>query len=157
MNKTLKDEFKFNRRNSFLWTFWWVLMELRVYVHLVVESWASFAFEPQIDVGETDTASSDGRQRIGMVQISGDYSLQMTKHSFNLTYLISTWETHFIIHRCLTVLAFPRDSISFIIHCQLVGYHCWSWLHRRHGGNIDLKTNSLLVLTEALYWILVYF
>jgi hypothetical protein len=29
----------------------------------------------------------------------------------------------------ITVLAFPRDSISFIVHCQLVICHCWSWPH----------------------------
>jgi hypothetical protein len=29
--------------------------------------------------------------------------------------------------------SFQRDSISFIVHCQLVVYHCWSWLHRRHS------------------------
>jgi hypothetical protein len=32
-----------------------------------------------------------------------------------------------------TVLAFPRDSMSFTVHCQLVVYHCRSWIHRRHG------------------------
>jgi hypothetical protein len=31
-----------------------------------------------------------------------------------------------------TVLAFPRDSMSFTVHCQLVVYHC-RWLHSRHG------------------------
>jgi hypothetical protein len=29
-----------------------------------------------------------------------------------------------------------RDSMSFIVHCQLVVYHCCSWLHRRHGVRV---------------------
>jgi hypothetical protein len=33
----------------------------------------------------------------------------------------------------LPVLAFPRDSTSFTVHCQSVVYHCRSWLVRRHG------------------------
>jgi hypothetical protein len=37
----------------------------------------------------------------------------------------------------MTVLAFPRDSMSFIVNCQWVVYHC-SWLHRRHGVCIFL-------------------
>jgi hypothetical protein len=31
------------------------------------------------------------------------------------------------------VLAFPRGSMSFVVHCHLVVYHSIDWLHRRHG------------------------
>jgi hypothetical protein len=32
----------------------------------------------------------------------------------------------------ITVLAFPLDSVSFTVHCQLVIYHSL-WLQRKHG------------------------
>jgi hypothetical protein len=55
----------------------------------------------------------------------------LVTHLFNLQHSFNFFLIKFDVI-FTTVLAFPRDSMSFTVHCHLV-YHCRSWLHSRQG------------------------
>jgi hypothetical protein len=65
-------------------------------------------------------------KKIKYLSIFIRYQYEYITQTFN--FLLIKFDVSFT-----TILAFPRDSMSFTVHCQLVVYHCRSWPHRRHG------------------------
>jgi hypothetical protein len=57
----------------------------------------------------------------------------------------------------MTVLAFPRNSMSFNVHCQMVVYLCRFWLHGIHDvwvgvvGFHDQPINAHIAEAHAFF------
>jgi hypothetical protein len=89
-----------------------------------------------LERSQSATVSVNTRSYRGIQSIATDYQsnsifINLSLPIINLAFSFNFFLIHFAVSS-LTVLAFPQDSMSFIVHCQLVVHHCRS-AYRRHG------------------------
>jgi hypothetical protein len=76
----------------------------------------------------------------GLCPSSGDINRLMMTMKFDLS--------------SMTVLAFSRDSMNFIVNCQ-VEWKCTFWLHRRHSGRVRVDgftPINIIPLAKPIYF-----